>query len=36
MAVKLRGSKSGALRCVIKALVLAGLPTTKTLVVREA
>jgi hypothetical protein len=31
MAVKLRGSMSGALRWVISALVLAGLPTTSTL-----
>ena len=30
MAVKLRASKSGALRWVIKQFVLAGLPTTNT------
>ena len=31
MAVNCRGSISGALRWVIRALVLAGLPTTSTL-----
>ena len=36
MAVKLRGSRSGAFLCAIRQLVLAGLPTTSTFASRDA